>query len=204
MSVNVCGIETPSLSTFSLTKIKRDFNKKLSEKDNIIVLKKGGKNMVIELFFIALFIFYGTRGYRKGVMLQLVWLLALVCFILFANSFTGYINHLFIIMNVQTDSFLFSPWIKIIIGYFLIYIIFKLILLATKDLKIPGISLLNRVLGACLGVLKASLFCVFIGKLLITIWPNMSPVFEQNSVYMVSADFWTAIFTSVIQGLFVS
>lgn len=157
--------------------------------------------MILEVFFIALFIFHVIRGYQRGFILQLTWLIAGVIVVSSWSLFQPIVGQILAWLQINESATLFSQWIQLILGYFLIYFGLQLILRLSKNLKIPVLTPLNRICGAILGFVKASWF-LFLGaqavKLIVPAW---FVVIAKTQVYSWLLAGWEPLTTTLMQWL---
>ncbi|MGL4952756.1 MAG: hypothetical protein ACRC5Q_02990 [Culicoidibacterales bacterium] len=158
--------------------------------------------MGIELFFIAFFIFYAIRGYQKGLLSQLTWILALsveiACWPLVMSFFTYFLA----MIPTENQFFFNEQGVQFFFGYFMIYFILKSVFLITIGLKIPLLTPINRFFGSFLAIIKAS-WLLFWGIQLIEFFlPEVFVQINQGVIIMAIQANWDPIVNALIQWLF--
>ncbi|MGL4971503.1 MAG: hypothetical protein ACRC6H_00010 [Culicoidibacterales bacterium] len=158
--------------------------------------------MLIELFFIAFFIFHAIWGYQKGLIQQLIWLAAISLEIVLWPLVVSFFEYFIVLVPSQNLTLIENQGFQFIFGYFMIYFILKSLLLIISSVKIPLLTPLNRLFGSILAVVKAS-WLLFLGaKLAVIFWPELIPVLQQKVIISWLTTTWEPILTALIQWLF--
>lgn len=156
---------------------------------------------MIDIFFIGFFIFQAIRGYQKGVILQLVWLVTIVVLFTIWPVVEPLIAPLFRGLQTLTTNEGLLKIIPFAISYLILYLIFQIILSVGSNVKVPILTPLNRLLGSIFALIKASFILFLFLSITAVLLPTTVPYFDATGVWQMLRQLWEPLIPLLTQWL---